>query len=237
MATALDLITQALQELGAIAISEAPSADEAAGALFRLNSMLDGWKNENMLTFSYYTNMNFLPMSLVANQAEYSIGGLMAGSFPHVFRSLSVRDKVSKIEYPLEIITVDEYASISLKNMTSQIPQYAYINQGNIGSNVTLFPVPSSDQYELIIWVNSVGVPATLTLSDSVPDFPGFKRAIISNLAIELAPAYGKVPSPVTVEVARKSKAEIKRHNLVLNTLEIDPRLQRNSYNYYTDNY
>jgi hypothetical protein len=52
MATALDLITDALIELGVVAVGETVSAEDSVLGLSALNSMLDGWNTQNLTIYT-----------------------------------------------------------------------------------------------------------------------------------------------------------------------------------------
>ena len=61
---------------------------------------------------------------------------------------------------------------------------------------------------------------AALTSTVALP--PGYRRMIITNLALELAPAFDKQPSPATIAAASDSIAAVKRGNKRLMDLSID---------------
>lgn len=79
MTQPLDIITQALINIGALAEGEVPSAAASNSAFNMLNWMLDQWSNEEMMVF-YKTEIVF---PLVAGQTNYTIGptGNMAAVF------------------------------------------------------------------------------------------------------------------------------------------------------------
>ena len=59
--TALDIITSAMQNIGAIALGETPSAEEAIDGLSTLNSLVDQWNNEGMMLYTSSNNVfNFV---------------------------------------------------------------------------------------------------------------------------------------------------------------------------------
>lgn len=70
MATAYDIITRAMKDIGALAAGEVPTADEAQDGLDMLNDMLAQWSNESMMV-TYKTEIVF---PVVNNQIQYTIG-------------------------------------------------------------------------------------------------------------------------------------------------------------------
>jgi hypothetical protein len=79
MATALNIISRAMKDIGALAAGEVPTADEAEDALELLNDMLDQWSNESMMVF-YRTEIVF---KTVQNTVQYTLGpnGSVGASF------------------------------------------------------------------------------------------------------------------------------------------------------------
>lgn len=70
MPTALDIVTQSLQEMGAIAQSETPDAGDTNFALSKLNRMLDSWNASKLFIYS----VNFQQYTMIANKNPQSIG-------------------------------------------------------------------------------------------------------------------------------------------------------------------
>ena len=66
---------------------------------------------------------------------------------------------------------------------------------------------------------------------------PGYARALRTNLAVELAPEFGRPPDPVIHQAAKESLADLKRANFPLVEVGIDPALTGGggSYNILTD--
>lgn len=70
MAQAIDIITRAMKDIGAIAAGEKPTPDEAQDAFDMLNDMIDQWSNENMMVY----NITEIIFPLIAGQTQYTIG-------------------------------------------------------------------------------------------------------------------------------------------------------------------
>ena len=66
---------------------------------------------------------------------------------------------------------------------------------------------------------------------------PGYAKALRCNLAIELAPEFGRVVDPTVERLARESLADVKRQNFALVEVGIDPALTGGGggYNILTD--
>jgi hypothetical protein len=66
---------------------------------------------------------------------------------------------------------------------------------------------------------------------------PGYARALRTNLALELAPEWGRVVDPTVERQARESLADVKRANLPYTEIGIDAALTGcgPTYNILTD--
>ena len=70
MAKALDIISRALKDIGALEAGEVPTPEAAQDAFDMLNDMIDQWSNEDMMVF-YKTEIIF---PIVSGQTQYTIG-------------------------------------------------------------------------------------------------------------------------------------------------------------------
>jgi hypothetical protein len=70
MTTAIDIISRALKDIGALEAGETPTPDAATDALDMLNDMLDQWSNEDMIVYNF-TEIIF---PVIAGQTQYTIG-------------------------------------------------------------------------------------------------------------------------------------------------------------------
>lgn len=70
MATARDIISRALKDIGALESGETPTADASQDALDMLNDLIDQWSNEEMMIF----NISEIIFPVVAGQVQYTIG-------------------------------------------------------------------------------------------------------------------------------------------------------------------
>lgn len=222
MTTALDIITTALQDLGVIAVEESPIAAEASGALNKLNNMLDAWSIENLMVYGGFQTV----FNLTAGQGVYTLG--TGGDFsmprPNFIREAYLRTTaLPNLDTQLQVLTIDEYASLPFKGETSNMPFYLYYDNNFPLMSVYLNPVPTSTIYQLVLWTDRV--LNNLALNDTISLPPAYKRAIEANLTLELESSYGRAASPSVQRIAMSSKNTIRRKNLVLNELSIDPRL------------
>ncbi len=233
MATVLDLITEAMKQIGALAIGETPTAEEAQDALAVLNDMLDSWRTESLLVDSYTANL----FDFTAGQAAYTVGtgGNFNMSRPVTIDAVYVRDTQGN-DYQVTVTNnYDDYASVVSKTVSTSIPQLAYDDGSFPLRTLTFWPVPSDTTYRPVLWTRN-----TLTQYNAITDVlslaPGYKAAIQTNLALALCPRYGVTNTTNIEKDALKYKAAVKRINNVVPSMTMPADLQSAGrwFNYLT---
>lgn len=215
MTTALNIITKAMQKLGVLTKSEAPDSDEASDGLDALNDLLASWSNESMIVYERTTES----FSLVAGTASYSIGSGQTFNTTLPVNIIEAHVRQGTIDYPITRITDEVYQGISDKN-TRTIPYWLNYSNGFPSATIRLYPTPA-EAYSL--YLTSDKPLTTLTLATTISLPPGWKRALIYNLAVDLAPEYGQQMPPELVKVARDSKANIALSVLKNRTMDAQP--------------
>lgn len=224
--TALTIITDALSDISVLAEEETPTASQAAGALRKLNNMIDAWNIESL---SVYGSVPLI-LPFISSQGSYTIGpgGNLDTPRPTNIFAAYVRNVslplAQQQDIPLYIFNPAEWAAVQFKGQIGNYPfngvffdmQFplitAYVN-----------PIPIDGSYSMIIWEK--GIISNFSLTDPILLAPGYKRALTSNLSKELCASY-ELPVPDSVEtIATNSKAELMVVNLEINEMQIDPLL------------
>lgn len=233
--TCLDLINGAMRLIGVLGSGETLANNEANDAFNALNDMIDTWSNEQLLIYvkAYET------FPLVVNQQSYQMG-TGAPDFNTV-RPQKIEDinfqQVSgntTVELPIEIINQDQWADLSVKTITSNLPTKLWVQDTFPYSTLWFWPIPTTTN-NVIIWSWKPLTDITsLTTTIALP--PGYNKALRYNLAVELAPEYGKQLDPIVIENAAESKAAIKRMNSKTLLLGMDAGLlpQKPTWNWFT---
>jgi len=236
-ATVQKIIDAALNKIGVLANGETAEADDAQVCLDALNMMVDSWNTESLMIYTY-TMSEF---SLVAGQRVYTIGP--GGNFD-VDRPIvqpiaaKLRLNLQQIQdLPLAILEYDEYAAIVLKQTQSSIVGAMHMDGGNPLRNIFIWPVPSDNNQKLLLWLGSLLSQVTSVSSEIVVP-AGHNRALVYNLAVEVAPNFGRDIMPAVAKVAIDSKANLKRINYISPILQMPAGLVADTgrYNIYTDN-
>jgi hypothetical protein len=297
MTTALDIVSRALKDIGALEAGETPASDSAQDALDMLNDMLDQWSNEDMIVFNF-TEIIF---PVIAGQTQYTIGpnpstanfigasfvgsiagnvltvtginsgavaqgqtlsgtGITAGTKitqfltgaggnvnevgtyqlnnyqkvasttitayyqkPLSINSAFVRINTSSngqpilnggLDYPVSVLSLQEYELIGLKTLNGPWPKALYFNPGEDSGNLFVWPNPS--QGEMHLFADTV-FSRYESLSSPVVLPQGYSMALRWCLAERLMPMYGKA-SPTQIQMimkfAAQGKATLKRTNM-----------------------
>jgi hypothetical protein len=200
--------TTALRLLG-VAAAEAPlSADMAQSALEALNTMLDSWSVEKLLTY----HRPKIPLALVPGRASYTWGVTVPPSDiprePPVrleLALLTVEDTAPGLEWEVTILDQSEYeAGIWMKNLTSSYPAALYLDSAEPVATLHVWPIPDMPYtLQLLPWQAHSPYGGW----DDVLEWPaGYQRAMVYGLALELAPQYMVEPSPLILRTAEESK-------------------------------
>lgn len=202
MTTALGIITSAMRKGGVLVKNETPSADEAADGLEMLNDLLASISNDSTVIYSRTTE-NF---SLSGGVSAYTIGSGATFNTSRPVRIVSAYVRTGNIDYPLDIISDEQYATITLKTVGG-IPQFLNYTNAFPQATINLYPTPAAGYTLYIVTEKPL---SSFALYDTVSLPPGWRRMLVYNLAVEMAPEYGQpVPADVA-QIAKDSKAEIR---------------------------
>lgn len=230
MATARTICADAMREIGALAIEETPTAGEAEFCLNKLIDMMDSWQTERLMIFTVAPHV----FPVVANQASYTLG--TGGNFnmarPVMIEDAYIRDAQGN-DYPLELVTYDQYSQIISKSVASSIPTVLYADNGYPLQILRPWPVAADGSFSFVLWTwEALTQPTTLNSSVSFP--PGYSKALKTNLAMDICSSFGKSASKELIKAATDSKAQVKRINYEVNRMGFDSQLvDRRSYGYY----
>lgn len=209
MTTALDLITRAMQSIGALGDGETPTSSEAQDCLDILNEMMDGLSIDRSTIYEVRDEI----FPLTANDGTYTIGA--SGDFnttrPVKLTGAFIRDS-GNIDYPL--VVLDDRASydgIVAKDVTSDIPLYLFNDYAYPLSTIKLYPVPTvANSLHLTSW-RQLQSFSLLTTALSLPN--GYLEMIRYNLGIRICTIFEKSPPALLIALARDTLSKVRRHN------------------------
>lgn len=207
MATAQTLITRALRLLQVVGSGVTPEANDLADGLTALNSMLEGWRNQPQAAWT----TDEITGNLTGGQQAYTIGPAGAIVATRPIRIENARIKINGVNYPLQIITQDQWAAIRVQTLSSNIPRYLYSTGDYPQATLNLWPAPSQSAQIILGVLHPFS--AFAAVGDAVSFPPGYEEAIAYQLAIRLSPEYGVPISAEVARIATESLAAIKRMN------------------------
>lgn len=221
--TVRDLINGSLRLLGVISEGESPSAQTQNDAFNALNDMIDSWSSKSLLI----PNKVRETFALTSGQQTYTFGtgGNFNSTRPQLIENalIQVSGTNPVAEIPINIINQDQFASIVVKGTQSSLPLFLYNDNAYPLTSVNLWPVPSiTTNLVLYSWKP---LAEFTSLSQVMALAPGYNRAIRFNLAVDLAPEFGKSAPPEVLAIAEASVGDIKRMNTKPQYLTIDAEL------------
>lgn len=206
MTTALEVITSSARLFGAIGPIEALTSEEAADGLVSLNELLESLSNESLAIYAI-TQESF---ATVAGTASYTIGSGATWNTTRPLRIESAFIRSSSIDYPVRVLSREEYDGITAKT-TRFMPNRLFYDTTVANGTVYLHGVPDAVYSLFLDSYKQLQSFAALNTAVVLP--PGYKRMLRYNLAVEIAPEYGRTPNPIVAGIAMKSLAALKRLN------------------------
>lgn len=205
MATAINIIERALRSIGVLATGENPSAEMANDALVSLNDIIAGMANESLTI--YQNTQDVLPMTGAASYT-YGLSGALNSVRPIQVNTAFYRD-ANSIDYPVDVITLEEYNALGQKTLNTGIPTFIYIDTSYPLATVYVWPQASTGSLYLNT-EKALTEFSSLNASVSLPS--GYERMLRYALAAEMMTEYG-VDNAAIMQKAIDSKADIKRTN------------------------
>jgi len=234
--TAGDQINRALRLLGVLAEGETPSAATSQDALTALNQMTDSWNTERLSVFSTQDQVFTWPSGSISRTLGPS--GNFVGNRPVLLDEATYfRDPSTNVSFGIKMINQQQYDGIAVKTVTSTYPQVLFINMTYPDIDMYIYPKPTRELEWHFISVEELSNPASLVTELLFP--PGYLRAFVYNLAMEIAPEFGVEPSPQVQRIAMTSKRNLKRINNPDDVMSMPYAIvaTRQRFNVYAGNY
>lgn len=210
--TAQTLIKGALRAIGVIASGETPSAAEMQDALETLQLMLRGWSAHNIRL--YYTKQESLAIS---GGEYYTIG---SGGDLDTVRPASIRGAWTS-DGPVQIVDDGWYRKVRASSLSGGPVGYLwYSPEYPLGK---IYPWPMATATLYIDSLKPLTDPTALTTSVAFP--PEYDDAIKWNLALRLAPEYGKEIGSTVASLALSSLMGLQNRNFAEQIVSVSPEV------------
>ncbi len=209
MTTALDIITDALFEIGAAEAGQSVPAEDAALALRYLNRILQRWANMRLL-IPALTTIN-VPLTGAASYTIGPSGADVTAARPVKLNSAFAVDSAGQTSH-VRVYSRAEFDAITDKTVTGGPPVGVYWRTSPTGTTGTLYVYPTSDGYTLTLVCQTLLTSfANVAASVVLPE--GYESALVLTLADDLAAPF---QVPIRPDVQRRAAAAtraIKRSN------------------------
>jgi hypothetical protein len=208
--TAQDIINGALRFISAIAAGETPATAESTDALLSLNEVIASLSAEEVYLYSRVTDT----LALTINDNSYLWGtGAGAGNLATArpLRLLEASCTANNVSLPVDIVSVAEYNAISDFTATSNYVSKLYLDNAYPTANMNVWPKPAATSTLTLYSLKPLTGFAALTDTFDFP--PGYERAIKLQLAVDLAPEYGRPITPEMFQLAMQAKAALRALN------------------------
>lgn len=177
--------------LGVVDSGETLSAQQLSDILFAANNMLDNWSSDGLFALSDLVTT----WALASGVQSYTIGAAQVISLTRPMRIVSASfANSSGPGGPIEVCNDKTWAAIPDRQRQSFIIEKLFWDRGNPTGLVYVSPVPQGSTLTGTIntWIPLTQFADTTT---GISILPGYERAIVAGLAIEIAPQFEKVPS------------------------------------------
>jgi hypothetical protein len=233
LTTAGDLVRGALGKILVLGTQDTLASADLETGMDVLNSLLDSWWLESLGVYAVQ-QQSFATTSGVAS---YTIGPGQTWNTTRPNRIVSGVASFQGVDYPVNAIDRAQYDRIPYKQ-TSGIPMVLFYDREYPTGTVYLYPGPSPSG--ITIKINTYQqIQSFANAADLIDLPPGYARMIVNNLAVELAPDFGRTVSNEILLAARESKAAVKRNNRQDVVAQYDGAILygSNAYNVYSDTY
>lgn len=232
MSTTRDLINGSARLINIVQKGEVLDADDMDVAVYALKGMQESWSNNRLMI--YHINQYEFPLQESKRTYTLGPGGDWDVERPMKIENMTARlqrGSLQQVDIIVRGLTVHEYQGIGVKNTPSTFPFAYYDDNAYPLRNVTFFPVPLGP-CSIVLWLREPLLDLT-DIDAEVNYPPGYERAFRYNLAVELAPEYGKQVSQEILMKANTSFQELERLNSVPMYLHGDGGMNRTGRNRY----
>lgn len=236
--TASDVVNDSLQLLQVYPPDQPLSDADLQKGLEVLNDMMDLWSNESLTCFAWLTQT----FTLIPGVSQYTVG---PGGHINGARPLRVSDAPgaaylldqSNNRYLMDVLDQLMWNTVTTAVANSNLPDTLFYDPQFPLGIINVWPTPSVGYTCSFLSYLQLAEFPTATTAISLP--PGYKRAMVTNLAVMLKPYYlDSQLDPDIKQEARETKATVKRTNMRTQVAVFDPELISRGnqvYNIYAD--
>lgn len=225
--TALDVITDAMIEVGMLAPGEVPDSETGQWAFRKLNYLVDEWEAQAGKVYSY----NFSVFTLVAALSPHTIGPSGTATFstglqPRPTRiesaSLLLNESAPSpngvVDLPINIRDAAWWAGQQVKGIQTNVPTDLYYDPTNPDGSIYFWPVPNVQRQVRLQLQNLLSQYIAITDPLGGPGGvgtlpPAYRAALMYTLAERLCPGSKLQAMPELKEQAVVARAALFSNN------------------------
>ena len=204
MTTVLDIINRSLHSIGELDATETPDAQQAADGLIYFNDLVESLSNEGLMI--YATTSDTITCTGAVSYT-FGTGGTVNTARP--IEVISAFYTLGGVDYPVELITREQYESIPLKTTTGGMPSYIYVSYEMPLAKVYVWPAASSGTITMSS-NKTITTAASVSTVLSLP--PGYERMLRLGMCFEMSPEY-MLNNPQLQDMYSNAKRALKRTN------------------------
>lgn len=200
--TITTLITSSLRKIGVVASGEVPDVNELYDTLAALQSMLRSWSAAKINVFA--TAEDTLTLVVGTGSYTWGTGGNINSARPHSVTYAYILDSAGT-SHPVSVKTEAWYKALAVKT-TSARPYGLFLHPLFPLAYLYLYPVPDAAETLYLGSLKPFTETSSFDALESTLAMPvEYEEAIIYNLAVRMAPEFGKtIPAEVAV-IAKSS--------------------------------
>lgn len=243
MATAQDVVRQALKKSGVIGEGETPSSETLNDGLSDLNDMIAQWVTERWMIF-HLLDVGFAADGRITPYTVGPSGDYNVLRRPDQLQAAYLRQFTDGSEYPvdtpLKIWTArEQYSMATLKSTFVSYPAGVFLDPKWPLADLYVYPWPSAGQSYSVHLIMKDSFPTLLAATDLSTYPTHYIPAMKFCLARRMRQGYGKgmKPDPELNALARQAISTVKNSNLAIPDLQMPPGLPSSGgvYNIYSD--
>ena len=217
------VIESALRKIRVARAGFDPAAEDVNDAFELLNAMVSSWAGESLLI--PYRHREAFTLTAALNPHSIGPGGAIDTVQPMKIEALVLNDGAA--DYDVDVLfTAQEYQKIRVKGLTAR-PERVWFERGLTTGSLYFDFVPDAAYTGSMLSLKPITRFASLSTDLPVPE--QYELALTFNLAVLLAPEYGK-EAPGTVQRFAESSLRIIKDQVVRSRVpiaEVDPSLLR----------
>ena len=233
MTTALDIIQDSYELLGVYGPGDTLSSADASRGLSVLNDLFDVWSNESLACYANRT----ISFTLIPGQSVYTIG--TSGDINTV-RPLRVENQIGSAfltdnegnTYLMDVVDQMTWNIRTSSNVNSNLPDTLFYDPQFPLGIINIWASPTEGYLCTFLSFEPLASLSNLTSTFSLP--PGYKRAVVTNLAVMLKPYFTSAQLDPDVRAeAMTTKGTIKRNNMRQQRAVFEPEIIARGFNTY----